>query len=387
MLDWLVVGGGVHGTHLSLSLLRRNRVSPDRLRVLDPHPEPLDAWQRRCAVTGMTHLRSPVAHHLGLRPKSLRRFAGRRRLPRGTLQSPYDLPSLKLFSRHCEHLIDEHRLQELRLRGSAHALELGAERVRVETEEGVLEARRAVLALGPTGLHWPTWAQEADRAGAPVEHAFAPGYCRSSLPPHGELLVVGGGQSAVQLALDLAARRPGRVTLLARHDWRVAHFDAEPTWIGSGLRRFQSLRCLRERRSVLGRARLSGSVASRELRRFRRAEGCGHVRRRIGEVEAWRSAPDGIRLTLADTGEELRFAQALLATGFSAAPPGGSWLSNAADAADLPRAPCGYPRVDQLLRWHPRLHLAGALAELELGPSARNIIGARMAAERLARLA
>ena len=233
----------------------------------------------------------------------------------------------------------------------------------------------------------PTWAKEADRAGAPVEHAFAPGYCRSSLPPHGALLVVGGGQSAVQLTLDLATTHPGRVTLLSRHDWRVAHFDADPTWIGSGLRRFQALPCLRERRSVLGRARLTGSVSSREFRRFRRAEGGGLVHRRIGEIEAWRIAPDGIRLTLAGAGEELQCAHVLLATGFSEMPPGGTWLSEAAEAAELTRAPCGYPRVDQLLRWHPRLHLAGALAELELGPAARNIIGARMAAERLARLA
>ena len=35
------------------------------------------------------------------------------------------------------------------------------------------------------------------------------------------------------------------------------------------------------------------------------------------------------------------------------------------------------------LRWHPRVYVSGPLAELELGPSARNISGARRAAERL----
>jgi len=45
---------------------------------------------------------------------------------------------------------------------------------------------------------------------------------------------------------------------------------------------------------------------------------------------------------------------------------------------------CGYPIVDRDLRWgHPRIFVSGALAELELGPSARNIAGARLAAERI----
>ena len=35
------------------------------------------------------------------------------------------------------------------------------------------------------------------------------------------------------------------------------------------------------------------------------------------------------------------------------------------------------------LCWHSRIFVAGALAELELGLSARNIAGARLAAERI----
>jgi hypothetical protein len=48
-----------------------------------------------------------------------------------------------------------------------------------------------------------------------------------------------------------------------------------------------------------------------------------------------------------------------------------------------PFAARGYPIVDKALRWHPRIHVTGPLAELELGPAARNIVGARMTAERL----
>ncbi|MCH2107642.1 MAG: hypothetical protein MK291_13495, partial [Planctomycetes bacterium] len=34
-------------------------------------------------------------------------------------------------------------------------------------------------------------------------------------------------------------------------------------------------------------------------------------------------------------------------------------------------------------RWHPRVFVSGALAELELGPTARNIAGARRSADRI----
>ena len=73
----------------------------------------------------------------------------------------------------------------------------------------------------------------------------------------------------------------------------------------------------------------------------------------------------------------------LLATGFEPQRPGGALVDRLAEEHRLPCAACGYPEVDTALRWHPRLFVAGPLAELELGPVARNIAGARRAGERL----
>ncbi|MGB1278266.1 MAG: hypothetical protein ACPG77_21145, partial [Nannocystaceae bacterium] len=73
----------------------------------------------------------------------------------------------------------------------------------------------------------------------------------------------------------------------------------------------------------------------------------------------------------------------LLATGFSSARPGGSMVDDLIASASLPCARCGYPIVDTALRWHPRIHVTGPLAELELGPASRNIAGARRAGDRL----
>ena len=78
MLEWLIIGGGVHGTHLSHLLVHGAGVPDDRLRVLDPHPEPLAVWRRHTARCGMRHLRSPATHHIDLPILSLYRFAQER---------------------------------------------------------------------------------------------------------------------------------------------------------------------------------------------------------------------------------------------------------------------------------------------------------------------
>ena len=53
------------------------------------------------------------------------------------------------------------------------------------------------------------------------------------------------------------------------------------------------------------------------------------------------------------------------------------------ETLELPCAECGYPIVSKTLQWGPDLYVTGALAELEMGPIARNISGARQAAERI----
>ena len=89
------------------------------------------------------------------------------------------------------------------------------------------------------------------------------------------------------------------------------------------------------------------------------------------------------RLKLSD-GSEIEVDQVLLATGFSKNRPGGRLVEDLVQNAGLPVSNfCGYPVVDERLKWHPRIHVAGGLAELELGPAARNIAGARQAAERI----
>ncbi|NRA63045.1 MAG: hypothetical protein HRU19_01110 [Pseudobacteriovorax sp.] len=54
-------------------------------------------------------------------------------------------------------------------------------------------------------------------------------------------------------------------------------------------------------------------------------------------------------------------------------------------AESLPIYSCGYPLINKDLRWSKGLYVTGALAEIQIGPLARNIAGARKAAECITR--
>lgn len=387
VLDWLVIGGGIHGVHASVALLTQAQVPRARLRILDPQPGLLARWRRCTANVAMQFLRSPSVHHLDVPAFSLAQFAG---FPKGETDKrfapPYHRPSLGLFNAHCDALIEAHELGELHLRGAALDIEPGPDFVRVQTSLGELRARRILLAIGAGDQPaWPAWAQELREQGVAIDHVFAQGFAAEELPDWNHAVVVGGGISAVQLAMRLGARRPGAVTLLTRGPLREAQFDSDPGWLGPlELHGFAKLEDPVARRRAITGARHRGSSPRDVLLALRRARRAKRVIVREGEVVRARFDRSlGPELWLRE-GEAVHADQIVLATGFSPQRPG-PWLDPLIARAELACAPCGFPIVDQELRWHPRIHVSGPLAELELGPAARNIAGARMAAQRILR--
>jgi cation diffusion facilitator CzcD-associated flavoprotein CzcO len=216
---------------------------------------------------------------------------------------------------------------------------------------------------------------------------FEPGFRIEDALAFSRPVVVGGGLSAFQLALSLSRRRPGTVTLLARHDTRVHEFDADSRWMGPlGWREFARLAGDGARRGVIALERRQGSVPTEIAREMERAVCDGLMRARRDEVVMATAVGDGVELELA-SGDRLRGDGVLLATGFDPRRPGGGLLDRTIGRLGLECAACGYPVVDANLRWGPGLYVTGPLAELEIGPVARNILGARLAGERLAAVA
>lgn len=385
MLDWLIIGGGIQGTAVSHSLLRRNKISPGRLRVLDPYDMPLARWHATTQNTGMTHLRSPEVHHLHYDPWSIRTFA---QTKQGKLLADYipifSRPSLGLFNAYSDWLIDKYDLSALRLTGRANGLSYDGTCWHIETDNGHLTTKNVILAINTTeSPHWPEWAKTLKGGNAPINHIFDLDFVRADLPVWQHTVIIGGGISAVQTALALASQHPGTVTLLSRHEMRLSHFDSDPCWVTNiCLRDFHKITDFDKRREVITQARQPGSIPPDVAEALQSTLNTGAVKHRVSKVTQATYQQGGITLHLND-GNTIETDQIILATGFEASRPGGEWLSNTIDHLGLPIADCGYPVVDKHLCWVDGLYVVGRLAELEIGPVAANIIGARLATERL----
>lgn len=389
MLSWLVVGGGIHGTHLAVVLLERCGVPADGLRVLDPHEAPLASWRECCRRVGMDFLRSPAVHHLGVRPYDLLEFArSAESRADARFAPPYGRPSFALFDAHCRHVVQRAGVDRVFLRGRAERMHLLDDRVRVDTDRGVLDAERVVLALGARAQpSWPEWARELARQGGSVAHVYDERFDASSDAARGSTLVLGGGLSGAQLALRLAKASVRPVILLTRTALRVHQFDSDPGWLGPKfLGRFHRTASAAKRRRMIRDARHTGSVTPDVRYDLLRAIRAGTVKHMVTAVRSARALADGTAIVETKHGR-LDVARVLLATGFDPVRPGGILVDDLARRYDLALSECGYPLLDGALRWHPRLFVTGPLAELEIGPVSRNISGARKAAERIAHVA
>ena len=379
MISWLIVGGGIHGTYLSHLLVNQAGLDPAEVRVLDPDPEPLSAWHRNTARCGMRYLRSPATHNIDLPVLSLYRFA-RPAAAENTAAyiPPYNRPSLELFRRHCAHVIRRFGLQELRIAGRAIALHKSGRSVTAETTAGSITARNVLLAIGlGEQPHWPAWASRL-RASAQIFHLFDPHFRLTDISAAADgVVVVGAGVSAVQTSLMLSDRLDGSVRLVSRHDLRPSPYDFDPCWIGPKCLRGFYRQDIAGRRAAIDRARIGGSLPAEVQAELDAAIGANRLGFQKSRIR--RAVAEGGRIRLDTDGKPLWADTVVLATGFRSHRPGGEFVDQVIDEFDLACGPCGYPVVGGDLRWSANIFVTGPLAELQLGPCARNIIGARNA--------
>ena len=380
-LEWLIIGGGIHGVHIASRLLADADVPREGVRIVDPNSQLLERWDTRTATTGMSHLRSPSVHHLDLDPLSLQRFAGKRKnRASGLFAIPFERPSLKLFNDHCRKVIRDFELEDLHIQGQAVKCRLDHECVTVELSEGEpLTAQNVVLAMG-TNDH-PAWPEWAPREHSRVHHVFDP-EC-SEWPSEKEtVVVVGGGISAGHVALRLLGEGHD-VHLTSRHALREHQFDSDPGWLGPKYTTsFHSESDPDERRAVITEARHRGSMPADMARSIRRAISKGRMQWHEDEITSCEADNEQVKVTFKKD-SEVTADRVLLATGYAAQRPGGSMIDELVASAQLPCAKCGYPIVNPSLEWHPHIYVSGPLAELELGPVSRNIAGARRAGDRI----
>jgi hypothetical protein len=362
--------------------------------LVEPREQLLDSFESKARQCGMETLRSTFVHHIAVEPLSLKWFAegaGREHELVPTENYP-NRPTLELFLDHARHVIDRRDIEDChrqsRMTGLSETGDAG--RLEVETDSGTIEARNVVLAFGLGGPPTvPTWGSSLPDD-APLVHVWDDEFdpqMAAKFP--GQTFVVGGGITAGQLACRLSEHTD--VTLLPRHDLKIEQAEAAPSWINwrqveaeiHPLPPGSNVRLDRIRR-----ARNDATIPPYVERRLDEARDCGDLEVRRGEITSADATDDGVLVRFADGTTETN-VQVVLATGLDpvAEHP---LVGSIAESLSLERGENGFPVLDdRTLAWRgsdgadSSVYVSGALAELSVGPFARNIVGARRVAERL----
>jgi len=388
MFDYIIIGGGVHGTYVASQLLQQTSVEHDSIRIVDPNPVLLESFARKARRCGMKALRSTFVHHIATKPFSLRTYAeGHDREDEiiATENHP-ERPSIDLFVDHARSVVDRHELSSVHLRAEVLDITDEGDLLRVETDDGSLLTRHCVLAIGNSGqLSWPEWATPDDQS---VWHVWQRGFDPDTVVGE-RVIVVGGGITAAQVACQLATRTS--VTLLSRHPLQESLIEASPRWINWRYME-KHLHTLpagsRERHERVCEARNDGTIPPYVMERLAELRDRGELAVKQGAItDAFRDERgQTVRFRDGSTRSEV---QVVLATGFDSAYTH-PLVQRVATHLSLETGYRGMPVLDdETLEWRwtrsgrSRIFVTGVLAQGTVGPLARNIIGARRAAERI----
>lgn len=386
----LVVGAGPIGAHIMSRLVAEEIVPAARAAFLDPQPELFGQWHRRARNCGMQHLRSPASHGVDPDLRSIRRL-GETDGSATWFVPPYHRPSVSLFAEHLTQRAVATLSAVAHIRDRAVRFRREEEDARypwrVERADGAaVRASVVIIAPGPPAPRLPE-PLAALPASLPIYHVHRDEL--PSFPPGSRIAIVGGGIAATHLSLNLPERGLD-VELWNRDPITNWQFDSDPCFIGprcSDLFR----RCTdpADRETLIRRARRPGSVPPDLYSALHRSIAAGRLRYRRLTVTGATVAGRGVALrgdtpeghvSQAQSGE---FDAVIAATGFEPGPPLPEVVADIAAHRGLPVSPSGFPVPPADLQWDDGLFVAGGLGELEIGPPARNIIGAHLAGRRV----
>lgn len=378
--ELLVVGSGPHALTCCTYLLQQRPALHERLLVVDPRGW-LTWWNHQFNALGITRLRSHVIDHPDPEPYSLWRFAQGPDKDMG----PYTAPSVTLFAQFCRSLVARHGLEEVIRYDRVESIANSDQGVWAILADGTrLLAQRVVLATNTRAPRIPDWARDLPIQAPPGRIAHTEELDLRAASLEGEhIMVVGGGLTAGQIALT-AVSCGATVTLVCRSRVRRQVFDVQGGWLTPAeLRGFYAEPAAHRRLDMVREARRS-SMTPEVAIAVEEANRTGTIQLLEGS-EVTSAAWNGgcWRVYLGERTEEVH--RIWLATGTTARADRDALLAPLIASTPTELAD-GLPVLDEACRWPgTEIHLMGTLAALQLGPAARNLAGARMAAERIAR--
>lgn len=356
-----IVGAGIHGVHLAVALLEEGTHTPEEIVLIDSQGTPFATWITRARNCGMDYLRSNGSHCIA--PDFYRL---RRQLKPGEWTPPYHRPATRRFHQHLSEAIS-------RLPGSLNivpttvrAIHQGDTYTISGADDTVVSARAVILAPGQPPVYIPSEAQLLPQER--VVHIHSAQFSRRTIHPGSRVIILGGGIAAAHLALFLATQ-PLRVELWHRDPLQVHQFDSDPCFIGP--RCGDAIRAIPDlavRHSAIARSRRGGSIPEDLFQRLISAAIHQRVVLRHGTIAEARHEDADLYV---------------LSTGFTNAPPAVELIDQISSTYGAQLSPRGYPVLNEDLSWLPGLYVTGGLADVVLGPPARNIIGAHLARRRI----
>ena len=408
-IDLAVIGAGPHALTLVTHLLQKNKRMRQRVLVFDPSGTWMHQWNHQFAALEIPHLRSPAVHHPDPDPYALRRFAESRW---DELFPPYDLPGTQLFQEFCEQVVQRWNLADWVYPAQVVRVQPEGDRrrsrFRLSLSAGErLYARRVVLATGSGCPHLPDWVQRIP-TGYPSDRLLHSSQVDlRNLRLWGErVLIVGGGLTSGHLAIG-AIQRGATVILMTRRRIYEKLFDADPGWLGPKyLKDFWAEPDWFARWQMIQQARNGGSMTPAILTQLRRLKRDGHlelfeqcevaaarwvtgepttlpaqaVPERAGYWQVCCNNP-----TLQDCIQTQQIDRIWLATGSRLDGEQHPLLQDVA-AQHAVEWVGGLPVLQKNLKWPGvELYIMGGLAALQVGPTARNLSGARAASDCIVR--
>lgn len=201
-------------------------------------------------------------------------------------------------------------------------------------------------------------------------------------PKHESVLVVGGGLTAVQTA-QYCLRQGKKVVLCSRRPLVERHFDTEDCWfdkrtvnkhISEFLHQDESER-LRQLKEVRG----GGSVPPIYMNDLRKWQTIGQLTLVNKTEPEYISETYDDKVLISINGEKLAFDCVIIACGMQTHCLANPLVKKVYDNFPI-RLVGGFPSISVDLEWTNNLFVVGALAGLNVGPDAANVMGARRAA-------
>lgn len=385
-IDLAVIGAGPHALTLVAHLLQKRQSIKGKFAVFDPSGSWLSRWKQQFAALEIPHLRSPAVHHPHPNPFALRKFAESRS---HELLPPYDLPGTELFGDFCQDIIAELQLQDQVIPVAVTSIKPLLDHFHPQFQLGLsdgktITARRVVLATGSSKIQIPDWVSQIktlypqDR----LSHSQTLDLRKYKTLAGQRVLIVGGGLTSGHLAVG-AISRGAKVHLMMRRTLSEKLFDAAPGWLGPKYLKGFFEQNWQQRWTLIQQARNGGSMTPAIAIQLRKEKNHGNImideNCQIIKAE-WLNNNWQVK---SNNGNNYNFDYIWLGTGTKFDVTTEPLLQDIL-AAYPTQIVNGLPILDTYLRWPGcELFIMGGLAALQVGPTARNLSGARMACEKI----